>query len=207
MSKVLALTCLALAACAAPTPAARTASPPAQAPEEAPAREPTTPEPPAEPERASPEPVAIVAPDSPIVLRVSYGNLGTQSGSEWAVHADGAVRGRVCDEPRERQLTVDEVTALRASMERCKLCQLPERHPSGSNADKEIYRVEASWPDLSCKTDVSMQSRFHYDARAKRCHAILEDLLHARVGLCPDQALLPERAITSGRCACTARLR
>jgi hypothetical protein len=76
-------------------------------------------------------------------------------------------------------------------MDRCKLCELPERHPSGANADKQVYRVEASWPDLSCKTDVSLQSRFHYDKRAQRCHDLLEALLQARVAFCPDQELAP----------------
>jgi type IV secretory pathway VirB10-like protein len=188
MPKLAALaTCLTLAACASTSKAPRQTVE-ARAPAE-----------PAKPElQAQPAPAANATPaepplppESPIVLRVSYGNLGTQSGSEWAVHADGAIRGRACNEPRERQLSADAVSALRESMVRCKLCELPERHPSGANADKEIYRVEASWPDLRCETDVSLQSRFHYDARAKRCHAILEDLLHARVTFCPDDELAP----------------
>ena len=181
------LACVILGACA-PAPSA-----PAQTVEARAAKEPTTPEARAEPgPPAKAEPTAPpAATEGPIVLRVSYGNLGTQSGSEWAVHADGAIHGSICGEPRERRLSAEEVSTLRASMARCKLCELPERHPSGANADKEIYRVEASWPDLSCKTDVSLQSRFHYDARAKRCHAVLEDLLHARVGLCPNQELTP----------------
>jgi hypothetical protein len=138
---------------------------------------------------AASQPLAPQLPETPIVLRVSYGDLGTQAGSEWAVHTDGAIRGRVCDEPRERTVTEADVAKLRASMQSCKLCELPERHPSGANADKQVYRVEASWPDLTCATDVSLQSRFDYDKRAQRCHDILEALLQARVGFCPNQEL------------------
>lgn len=180
---VLALAMLGCASAPAPQPAPspQTEPAPAESARDAP------PTPPAPEPQPTPEPTEPAAPESPVVLRVSYGNLGTAAGSEWTVHADGAIQGKICGEPRERQITTDEVADLRAAIERCRLCKLPEHDPSGANADKQIYRVEASWPGLQCTRDVSMHSSWHYDKRAQRCHESVEAVLHATVGICPGE--------------------
>jgi hypothetical protein len=183
------LACIVAVGCASAPPAKR--EPPADPPATVQVARDVPPEPEAPAPEPSPPATPAVEPDSPIVVRVSYGNLGTAAGSEWAVHADGQVRGKVCDEPRALQITAEQVAGLRSDIERCKLCKLPERDPSGANADKQIYRVEVRWPDLSCTRDVSMQSRFHYDKRAQRCHDVIEALLHARVTTCPGDELEP----------------
>jgi hypothetical protein len=50
-----------------------------------------------------------------------------------------------------------------------------------------VYRVRAEWPDASCEADVSVRSRWHYDARAKRCYAKLEEFFRAVVNVCPGE--------------------
>jgi hypothetical protein len=120
---------------------------------------------------------------SPVLLHVSYANLGTASGSDLDLHADGTLVRTICNVPSSRNVShvsAADVEALRIAMQRCKLCELAKLPPKGDNYYKQLYRVTASWPDLQCEADVSARSHRFYDARAKRCHQALEAFLHAQ---------------------------